>query len=66
MVQFLSTNFYTKINNSFKHDDDHKTIANPLISPKILKSDNDDAKKKFNDDNKLPVERFYFYENLLN
>jgi len=52
--------------------DDFQTIENPVISVKILNTDDDDAnkmkrkrKKEFNDDDKPPVERNYFYDYLL-
>ena len=72
MVQLLSINFYTKSNNSFKHDDE-KTIATSVISTEILNTENDLANKtkrkrdkELSDDDRLPVERHYFYDHLLN
>jgi len=53
-------------------DDVFQTIENPVISVGILKTDDDDTntmkrkhEKKFNDDDKLPVERNYFFYDYL-
>jgi hypothetical protein len=53
-------------------DDVFQNIENPVISVGILKTDDDDTntmkrkhEKKFNDDDKLPVERNYFFYDYL-
>ena len=63
--------FYTKSNDSFKYDE-FQTIANPVISTKLVKTAYDDASKKkrmrekeFMDDNKFPVEKHYFCDHMM-
>jgi len=53
-------------------NDDDQTITNPVINSEILKTDNGNARtkkrkreKELKRDNKLPVDKFYFYDHLL-
>merc|ERR1711925_27912 len=70
-IRLKNPEISTKPNQQYKHDGE-KTIENPVISAEIFKTDNDDAnknkrkrEKEFKDDDKLPVNRHYFYDYLL-